>query len=267
LPLRRFRRQIDRQGEKNSAWEPVMQAHLDWAFAEKCDAAASVGEIAEMFTREIRALGFSYSACASHVDPLRPPRGAVMIVDYPKPWLERFSSMNYAQRDPVYLTACRQAFPFQWSDPRFRRGLKPDQLDILAEAAEMGLADGFTIPIHAPDALPASCSLAMSEAGVDPLNVRQAHWYALYAHEAVRSLLGTIKVKARSILSRRERQCIRLLAAGKDDFAISVLLGISEHTAHNYIRNAMRKFGVSTRMQAFVRALRSGEIRLEEIAD
>lgn len=244
-----------------------MQAHLDWAFAEKCDRAGSVVEIGEMFTREIRALGFRCGACASHVDPLHPPRGAVMIVDYPKAWLERFSSMNYAQRDPVYLTACRQAFPFQWSDPRFRRDLAEDQLEILAEAAEMGLIDGFTIPIHVPNALPASCSLAIGREGVDPLNVRQAHWYALYAHESVRGLAGLIKPLARAVLSRRERQCIQLLAAGKDDFAISVILGISEHTAHNYIRNAMRKFGVSTRMQAFVRSLRTGEIRLEDIAD
>lgn len=244
-----------------------MQAHLDWAFAEKCDRARSVAEIAEMFTREIRALGFSHSACASHVDPLHPPQGAVMIVDYPKAWLERFSSMHYALRDPVYLTACRQAFPFQWSDQRFRCDLDDDQLDILAEAADMGLLDGFTIPIHVPHALPASCSLAIGAEGVDPLNVRQAHWYALYAHEAVRALLGELKPKARPILSRRERQCIQLLAAGKDDFAISVILGISEHTAHNYIRNAMHKFGVSTRMQAFVRSLRSGELRLEDIAD
>ncbi|MFT3727879.1 MAG: LuxR family transcriptional regulator [Terricaulis sp.] len=246
---------------------PARQAHLDWAFAEKCDRAKSVEEIGDMFAREIRALGFSYGACASHVDPLNPPHGAVMIVDYPKPWLERFSSMKYALRDPVYLTACRQAFPFQWSDMRFRNGLAQDQLDILDEAAEIGLVDGFTIPIHAPDALPASCSLAISGDGVDPLNVRQAHWYALYAHESVRGLLGLAKPRQRPVLSRRERQCIQLLAAGKDDFAIGVILGISEHTAHNFIRNAMRKFGVSTRMQAFVRSLRAGEIRLEDIAD
>jgi LuxR family transcriptional regulator, quorum-sensing system regulator CciR len=243
-----------------------MQASINWAFAEICDQTEEVGDIAAAFGREIRALGFSYAACASHVDPLKPPAGAVMMVDYPRDWLERFSGRNYALRDPVFLTARCQALPFQWSDPRFRRDLAPDQLDILDEAAEMGLSDGFTIPIHAPEALPASCSLVIGPDGVDPLSVRQAHWYAVYAHESARRLLAGPNPPGRGRLSPRERQCLELIAQGKDDFAVSVILGVSEHTAHNTIRRAMRKYGVATRMQAFVRALRDGEIRLEDVA-
>lgn len=243
-----------------------MQARINWAFAELCDRAAGVEDLSLVFMREVRALGFTHAACASHVDPLKPPPGAVMMVDYPRLWLERFSANNYAERDPVFGTARRQALPFQWSDHRFRDGLADDQLAILDEAAEMGLGDGFTIPIHAPDALPASCSLAIGADGVDPLSVRQAHWYAVYAHESARRLLVEHERPERPVLSRRERQCLLLIAQGKDDFAVSVLLGISEHTAHNAVRRAMRKYGVATRMQAFVRALRDGEIRLEDVA-
>ncbi len=244
----------------------LTQARINWSFAEICDRARTVGEVREAFMREVRALGFSYAACASHVDPLKPPRGAVMMVDYPQAWLERFSDRRYADRDPVFKTACRQALPFQWSDDHFRRPLASDQIDILNEAADAGLGDGFTIPIHSPDALPASCSLAIGPDGVDPLNVRQAHWYAVYAHESVLRLTSDRARPERPILSRRERQCLELIAQGKDDFAVSVLLGISEHTAHNTIRRAMRKYGVATRVQAFVRALRDGEIRLEDVA-
>jgi LuxR family transcriptional regulator, quorum-sensing system regulator BjaR1 len=243
-----------------------MQARINWSFAEKCDVAKTTADIQTVLMREVRALGFTYAACASHVDPLRPPPGAVMMVDYPRLWLERFSTKRYADRDPVFLTARCQALPFQWSDQRFRTDLDDDQLAILHEAADIGLADGFTLPIHAPDALPASCSLAIGAEGVDPLNVRQAHWYAVYAHESARRILIREQPVKRPILSRRERQCLQLIAQGKDDYAVSVLLGVSEHTAHNTIRRAMRKYGVSTRMQAFVRALRDGEIRLEDVA-
>jgi LuxR family transcriptional regulator, quorum-sensing system regulator BjaR1 len=243
-----------------------MQARIDWAFAETCDLAKTVEDIQTAFMREVRGLGFSHAACASHVDPLRPPLGAVMMVDYPLRWLERFSTENYALRDPVFATARRQALPFQWTDRRFRAGLDADQIEILNEAGEVGLSDGFTIPIHAPDALPASCSLAIGADGVDPLNVRQAHWYAVFAHECARRLLIKDLPLRRPILSRRERQCLQLIAQGKDDYAVSVILGISEHTAHNTIRRAMKKYGVATRVQAFVRALRDGEIRLEDVA-
>jgi LuxR family transcriptional regulator, quorum-sensing system regulator BjaR1 len=243
-----------------------MQARINWAFAETCDKAVKVEDIAHAFMREITSLGFSYAACASHVDPLNPPAGAVMMVNYPRLWLERFSSCNYASRDPVYCAARSQVLPFQWSDWRFRSELAGDQVAILNEAADAGLGDGFTIPIHAPDALPASCSLAIGDDGIDPLNVRQAHWYAVYAHESARRLLVGEAPRSKPTLSRRERQCIELIAQGKDDFAVSVILGVSEHTARNTVRRAMRKYGVATRVQAFVRALRDGEIRLEDVA-
>jgi LuxR family quorum-sensing system transcriptional regulator CciR len=197
---------------------------------------------------------------------LNPPTGAVMMVDYPQAWLEHYSQNNFAANDPVFSAACRQALPFQWTDERFCAGLEPVQRTMLREAAEAGLKDGLTIPIHAPGALPASCSLAIGRDGIDPLSTLKAQWYAVYAHEAARRLAGVVRPARRPVLSRRERQCIALIAQGKDDYAVSVILGISEHTAHNTIRRAMRKYGVATRVQAFVRALRDGEVRLEDIA-
>lgn len=243
-----------------------MRAGINWSFAEFCDGARTIEEIGARFMREVRALGFSYAACASHVDPLRPPRGAVMMVNYPQPWLERFSAKGYAARDPVFIAARTRALPFQWSDWRFRGGLEEDQVTILNEAAETGLIDGFTVPIFAPGSLPASCSLAIGPDGVDPLHVRDAHWYAVYAHESARRLLMKIEPPERPRLGRRERQCMELVARGKTDFEISIILGISEHTVHNTVRRIMRKYGVSTRMQAFVRALRDGELNVEDVA-
>ncbi|HYD74235.1 MAG TPA: autoinducer binding domain-containing protein, partial [Candidatus Binatia bacterium] len=204
-----------------------MQARINWAFAEVCDRATNVAELHAAFMREMRALGFSYAACASHVDPLKPPADAVMMVDYPLPWLQRFSDQNYATRDPVYWAARRQTLPFQWSDRVFRAGLASDQLRILNEAAEAGLADGITIPIHAPDALPASCSLVIGPDGVDPLNAQKATWYGVYAHECARRLL-LAAMPARPVLSPRERQCVQLLGQGKDDGAMAIILGLSE---------------------------------------
>jgi len=156
-----------------------MQARVNWAFAEVCDRAANIAEVQAAFMAAIRDLGFTHAACASHVDPLRPPAEAVMMVDYPRQWLERFSAKNYAGRDPVYWAARRQMLPFQWSDRVFREGLARDQIRILDEAAEVGLGDGITIPIHAPDALPASCSLVIGRDGIDPLDAQRAHWYGV----------------------------------------------------------------------------------------
>jgi DNA-binding CsgD family transcriptional regulator len=242
-------------------------AGVKWSFAEACDRATSVGDVGDLFLREVEQLGFSHVACCSHVDPLKPPPGSVMILRYPPGWVDHFSANGYAALDPVFQTARRQALPFQWSDPRFRAGLTSEQRRVLDEASEFGIGDGFTVPLHAPDALPASCSLVIGPDGVDPLEARNAHWYAVYAHEAARRLLianDTGKPPPR--LSRRERQCLELVGRGKDDYSIGVILGISQSTAHNTVQRAMAKFGVATRIQAVVRALRSGEIALDSVA-
>lgn len=244
-----------------------MDAPINWSFAEMCERAASVDEVQEIFICEVRRLGFSYAACASHVDPLRPPKGAVMMVDYPREWLERFSAKDYARHDPIFRIARQEALPFRWSMIQTRWGLSATQAHILREASEFGLGDGFTIPIHAPGALPASCSLAIGTDGVDPLMVHNAQWYAFYAHESARRLLLNLTPPQRKRLSPRERECIEYVARGKSDFDIGHILGVSEHTVHNTVRNAMKKLGVASRIQAFARALHSHEIRIEDVVD
>lgn len=244
-----------------------MPSKINWSFAELCESARTVGEVQNVFMHEIRELGFSHAACSSHVDPLNPPRGAVMMLDYPRSWVERYSERGYARCDPVFWAAHHQALPFQWSDLKFRKGLNRDQLDILNEGREAGLLDGFTIPIHGPRARPASCSLIIGPDGVDPLRVRDAHWYAVYAYERARGLLLKISPPPQPRLSVRERQCVELFARGKKDPEIGIILGLSEHTVHNVVRRVLEKFGVSSRIQAFVRALRDREIALEDIAD
>ena len=244
-----------------------MNNTLVWTFADKCNGAKSVDEVRALFLKEVDALGFSHVACCSHVDPLHPPPEAVIMIEYPLAWLERFSAKNYAKRDPVFLTAKRQLLPFQWSDRSFRKRLAPEQIVILNEAAEAGLADGFTIPLHSPGALPASCSLVYGPDGVDPLDIRNAHWCAVYAHEAARRILRETSPIIRTRLSPREREALEYVARGKGDFAIGVLLGIQESTAHNTVQRAMRKFGVATRVQAVIRAMAEGEILLHDVAN
>ncbi|EQD54086.1 protein containing Transcription regulator LuxR, partial [mine drainage metagenome] len=61
-------------------------------------------------------------------------------------------------------------------------------------------------------------------------------------------------------LTPRERQCLELVACGKTDWEIARLLGLSPCTVHYHIENAKRRFDVITRIQAVVRALRTGQI-------
>ncbi len=54
-------------------------------------------------------------------------------------------------------------------------------------------------------------------------------------------------------LTSREHDSLALVADGKTDWEISVILGDAEATAHFHIDNARRKLGAVTRSQAVAR--------------
>lgn len=61
-------------------------------------------------------------------------------------------------------------------------------------------------------------------------------------------------------LSPRERDILRLLAAGKSNDQIAATLSISADTVRTYIRRAMKKLGADTRTQAVAIAVRASFI-------
>ena len=56
----------------------------------------------------------------------------------------------------------------------------------------------------------------------------------------------------------RECQILRWVAAGKSDWAIAQILGISRKTVNFHVENAKRKLGTSTRVQAVLVAAHRG---------
>lgn len=239
--------------------------HATLEFLAKCREAGSSEEIAALLFGAMEACGIVYVACASHVDPLHPPPGAVAMVNYPGEWLTHFSARDYAKRDPIFWAARRATTPFFWNDFIGAQRLKADQLRILDEARECGIANGLTIPIHAPGQLPASCSLVPGAEGLDPLLLPDLQFMALHAHEAARLKSGA-PAPAPVVLTQRQRECLTLAAAGKSDWAVGYILGISPRTVHHTLEAAKKRYGVSHRVQAVMRALLDGEISPEEVA-
>ena len=56
----------------------------------------------------------------------------------------------------------------------------------------------------------------------------------------------------------RQRQVLAWIAAGKSDWEIGQILNISPKTVNFHVEKAKRKFGVPTRIQAVVAAMRQG---------
>jgi LuxR family transcriptional regulator, quorum-sensing system regulator LasR len=58
----------------------------------------------------------------------------------------------------------------------------------------------------------------------------------------------------------REGEVLSWVAAGKSDWAIARILKISDKTVNFHVENAKRKFGVGTRVQAVLAAMRKGTL-------
>jgi DNA-binding CsgD family transcriptional regulator len=58
----------------------------------------------------------------------------------------------------------------------------------------------------------------------------------------------------------REGEVLSWVAAGKSDWAIARILKISDKTVNFHVENAKRKFGVGTRVQAVLAAMRNGTL-------
>lgn len=235
-------------------------------FLEDCRAAETADEIGELLKTALADVGIAYVACASHVDPLKPPRGAVTIVNYPVEWLTHFSEKGYAKRDPIFWAAGWMARPFWWDELFMALTVANDQRRILNEARECGIAGGMTIPIHSPGALPASCSLVPGPDGVDPLDVPDIQFMALHAHEEARLRAGG-KIMPPPVLSKRQRECLALVAQGKSDYVIGKILGVSPRTVEHTVESARRKFGVSHRTQAVALAVMHRLITATDLSD
>lgn len=189
----------------------------------------------------------------------------MLVHNYPAPWVARHRVMKYARRDPVFLRARAQTLPFGWEDPGFIALTEPDQVLILKDAAQHGLKHGATIPLQGLSHFSASCSLVAETGPIDVGAVHRAIPYAFHAYHAGRRIAGPLDARPRITLARRERQCLELVALGKSDEEIGVILGIDKATAHFYVEKAKQRLNAKSRSQAVAYAIYTGAFNLEDV--
>ena len=96
--------------------------------------------------------------------------------------------------------------------------------------------------------------LSLPERNLPDLHRKCFDLFATIAAPASRPLRETPS------LAKRELECIRLAADGLTSEGIAVALGLSLHTANQYLAEAARKLNANGRMHAVARALRLGLI-------
>ncbi len=119
--------------------------------------------------------------------------------------------------------------------------------------SEAGIADALCSTSYGGGGMIASLHLGFSARDFDPEESLAVQAAGLVLTEKLMSFADC--PYERTPLTGRERDALSLVAEGKTDWEISVILGISESTARFHVDNARRKLGAVTRAQAVARLI------------
>lgn len=210
-------------------------------------------------------LGFDYFALLHHASLSAGRPGLIRMDSYPEGWEEELAARGWIGQDPVHHACLRTNIGFGWFELPSLTVIGPAQKQILERSRYFGIGEGFTVPVNVPGEPCGSCSFAV-RVGTDlPIDrLLCAEQIGAHAFRAARRIHDYPASSRCPHLSRRERQCVRLLAAGKTDWEIAAILGISVETAHQYVKRARAAYDVVSRAQLVACGLRDALLSFDD---
>jgi LuxR family quorum-sensing transcriptional regulator LasR len=207
--------------------------------------------------------GFEQTLYAVIPNKRAPLENAFLRSNYSPGWRTTYDQEKLAYVDPTVGHCLNSTVPLVWASETFQ---DPNQKDLYEEACGYGIRSGIIYPIHG----------ANGEFGVfsfvsDVLSdqkFRQELIHAMpalallrdYAFESSRRFLTTDTAEEKVRLTERELEVLKWTMAGKSSWEISKILYCAEATINFHLSNIRRKFEVTTRQQAVIKAIRIGLI-------
>lgn len=166
----------------------------------------------------------------------------------PYGWIDGYFRLGLHDGNPVVFGAARRATAFKWSDPGY------DDLENwrgLHFARDLGIADGICVPCHGVGLQGGVVSFGFERLDLSPHDQHLLVLAARLGYDRMAALAGP--GRQAPTLSRRERDCLALVAEGFSDAEIADRLAIAVSTAHAHVENAKRKLDARSRAQAVAR--------------
>jgi LuxR family quorum-sensing system transcriptional regulator CciR len=236
-------------------------------FGEQAAACATLSQLGILLADAAGELGFDHFALLHHESlGCHESREApyLRIDNYPARWVEELLASGLAVDDPIHLASRHINTGFAWDEVSGIIRLTKRHEMILARGRDFGLRSGFTVPANVPGEPSGSCSFAVRRSEALPVErLRCAELVGAHAFRAARRIYPVAAPRQRPHLSRRELQCLRLVAMGKSDWEISRILGISLETARQYVKRARAAYDSVSRAQLVAYGLRDAWITFE----
>ena len=241
------------------------RSRLTDIFEEQASQSSSPDDLRNLLDDVTKELGFQYFALLHHRSVCSGSHDLIRMDNYPGGWAEELLARHDVAADPVHLASLRTNAGFGWDRLGEYLPLSSSQRDILERSRHHGLGSGFTIPANIPGEPSGSCSFVVGRGRSLPVQrLLCAELIGVHAFRAARRIYGFAEMAGIPRLSRRERQCLRLVAAGKTDWEIAAILGISVETARQYVKRARAAYDVVSRAQLVACGLRDALVSFDE---
>jgi LuxR family quorum sensing-dependent transcriptional regulator len=203
------------------------------------------------------------------VDQFRDATGALVGIHHfgrrDESWGEHYIREQHYLHDCVIRHAIFSPAPARWLQFSAAPDLTPAEARLFGEAREFGVKDGFVTPVHQIDGnLSAVTLTAPEKLELSPEDQAGLRLLSLYycSFGLLLKQRGASADAPAPVLTRRQREILQWVRAGKSSWDIGKLLGISEATVNFHVAEAMRRLNVKTRPQAVMEAIVRGLISL-----
>lgn len=181
--------------------------------------------------------------------------------------MAHYLANGYDKKDPVLCYGGAMSGPFTWDWLCQTRTLTPEQKKVMGEAEDAGLRDGAAVPIFGHSGELGGVGVASTLGGVKPNKVvlSKLRFLAIEFHHVYTELAGrggaALDAAADQVhLTGREKEILLWVAAGKSDFVIADILGVSHSAIRFHMGNIFKKLNANERTLAAVKAIRQGLI-------
>lgn len=237
--------------------KPVM---LRRAAGEKPEPATTTTDAVRQCRRlanDLNATGFSLLFLAKQGESRR----LAPVFDAEFPGLSPLSRvLSSRAAESVAQLASRHPAPLSW------RGAQGGSVLIGAAShwaheieRPQNLPAGIAFPVSFEKARTGIVAFTGADMLIDEVLLCEMHarCFALFADVVRQRMKDTVKAP---MVSKRETECLRLTASGLTSEDIAGSLGLSVHTANQYLTNSTHKLNAVNRIHAVAKALRSGLI-------
>lgn len=230
-----------------------------FALTEMYRACGSIEAVHELTLRLVSPDGIDYVFSGIIPKAGLPPDeqlASVLYGSWPKEWIRRYFHQGYLEQDPTIAHVRSRDQLLNWNS------LKSENALVMHEARAFGLCEGMTLPLLTLDGVRIGTSYAGERISANPKLMPRLQIISALATSRVLELLPEACLKTPvANLTPAEFRTLEWIAAGKTNWEIGKILGVSDKTVEKHTRNAMHKLGAVNRTQLVVQAIRLKLIR------